>query len=431
MGDMLGSGIFFTPGQVASVAQFEWQVYSIWLLCGVITLCGALTLAEIATLLPRSGASYHALGAAFGPRIAFIQAWTMVLVSGPGAIAGAAILFGELAARMTDTGAAWMWGAAVIVFFCAINVAGVAWGGRTQIILTSIKVLGLFALVVGALALAEAVLPTPVAVVGTSDDGIGSLVRVVGLGIGFVLFTYDGWIDASNVAGEVRDPNRAFPLAMGLGVVGVTLIYLIVNFAFLRIMPLAEMRHDPSMVAATVAEAAFGATGGSVLDVFIWVSIGGSLGGLILTLPRLYYAAAHEYVDRANRRGVGAMFRVLSYVSPRTSAPSGAIVMGGAIAILALISFGSFSSIVSFFVVPFQIVNILMVAAVFRLRPRLATRDTYRTPLYPLVPWFFIAVMSVFVIATLIYNPVESLIGCALALLGIPVFNLLNRDDSR
>jgi len=86
MGDMIGSGIFFTPGQLAAVAQYNWQVYFFWALCGAITLCGALTLAEISTLLPRSGASYHALREAFGPFVAFMQAWIMILISGPGAM---------------------------------------------------------------------------------------------------------------------------------------------------------------------------------------------------------------------------------------------------------------------------------------------------------------------------------------------------------
>ena len=97
VGDMIGSGVFFTPGELAAVATSEWQVYFFWSLCGLITLCGALTLAELSALIPKAGVSYHALTEAYGPFAGFMQAWMMMLVSGPGAIAGVAILFGELA----------------------------------------------------------------------------------------------------------------------------------------------------------------------------------------------------------------------------------------------------------------------------------------------------------------------------------------------
>ena len=206
MGDMIGSGIFFTPGELAAVATAEWQVYFFWALCGFITLCGALTLAELSALIPKAGVSYHALTEAYGPFAGFMQAWMMVLVSGPGAIAGVAILFGELANQVFGTGSSGMqlvWASSAIILFALINLRGAEWGGRTQVLLTSIKI---------------------------------------------VLFTYDGWIDASNVAGEVKNPNRNFPLAMGAGVVLITLIYLLVNYAFLRVVPLEVMRENPTLV---------------------------------------------------------------------------------------------------------------------------------------------------------------------------------------
>jgi amino acid transporter len=100
VGDMLGTGVFFTPGEVASVAESPWQVYLLWGLCGAITLCGALTLAELTTLLPHAGASYHIIREAFGPFPAFIKIWIEMWVSGPGSVAGVAIVLGEFATRL-------------------------------------------------------------------------------------------------------------------------------------------------------------------------------------------------------------------------------------------------------------------------------------------------------------------------------------------
>jgi APA family basic amino acid/polyamine antiporter len=304
MGDMIGSGIFFTPGQLAVVAQYNWQVYFFWALCGAITLCGALTLAEISTLLPRSGASYHALREAFGPFVAFMQAWIMILISGPGAIAGVAILFGEFANRILESSGLVLspifWAVLAIFFFTIINLRGAALSGGTQVLLTVVKITGLIALIIGALFLADPIAqPGSASLVQDGNFSLLALFQFIGAGVAIVLFTYDGWIDASNVAGEVRNPNRNFPLAMGAGVIVITCIYLLVNYAFLQVVTLEMMREQPATVAASVAIASFGKLGGEFLNIFIWISIFGALGGLIMTLPRLYYAAASEYQESA------------------------------------------------------------------------------------------------------------------------------------
>ena len=424
MGDMMGSGIFFTPGELAAVATAEWQVYFFWALCGFITFCGAITLAEISALLPRAGVSYHALTEAYGPFAGFMQAWMMVLVSGPGAIAGVAILFGELANQALGTGggsAQVIWAASAILFFAAINLRGAEWGGRTQVTITAVKVSGLLLLVAGAVFLAAPAESTVVAP-ETGEQGLLGLVRFIGLGIAIVLFTYDGWIDASNVAGEVKNPNRNFPLAMGLGVIAITVIYLVVNYAFLRVVPLADMQQDPSLVASRVAQAAFGPVGGRALDILMWISIFGALGGLVMTLPRLFYAAASEYRDRALGTPASPFFRTLSWLTPGTAVPAGAILFAAGMAIIALLFFGSFSRIVTFFVVPFQFMNILLVASIFRLRARFATEESFRLPGYPVVPMLFIVVMAFFLLAALYYNPMDSVIGILLTLAGIPVY---------
>lgn len=430
MGDMIGSGIFFTPGELAAVATAPWQVYFFWSLCGLITLCGALTLAELSALMPKAGVSYHALTEAYGPFAGFMQAWMMVLVSGPGAIAGVAILFGELANQVFGSGSSGMqlvWAVAAIGLFALINLRGAEWGGRTQVLLTTIKIVGLVVLVAGGLFLAAPAADAPTPAPEESQQGLLGLVRFIGLGVAIVLFTYDGWIDASNVAGEVKNPNRNFPLAMGFGVLSITLIYLLVNYAFLRVIPLETMRENPTLVAPMVAEAAFGRNGGIALSVLMWISIFGALGGLIMTLPRLFYAAASEYVERAQGSWLSPAFRTISHLSDKHSVPSGAILFAAGISIAALMFFGSFSRIVTFFVVPFQFMNILMVSSIFRLRHKLSTADTYRLPGYPVIPGIFIFVMTLFLIAAFVYNPLDSMIGIALTLAGAPVYRVLTR----
>jgi APA family basic amino acid/polyamine antiporter len=190
------------------------------------------------------------------------------------------------------------------------------------------------------------------------------------------------------------------------------------------------MRENPSLVAPAVARAAFGDAGGTALSFLMWISIFGALGGLIMTLPRLFYAAASEYVERAEHTVLGPVFKAISHLSPIRSVPTGAILFAAGISIAALLFFGSFSRIVTFFLVPFQFMNILMVSSIFRLRKRLATEVSFRVPGYPVVPGIFIFVMSLFLIAALVYNPLDSIIGIALTLAGAPVYRMLAKVNT-
>lgn len=436
VGNMLGSGVFFTPGELAAVTQHPWQVHFIWALCGLITLCGALTLAELCRLLPQAGATYHVLREGFGPFWGFLLVWMELWVSGPGAVAGIAIVFGEFMQRVAGThvaiAPAW-WGAGAIAGFALVNLAGVVWGARVQVLMTTVKIAGLVGLIGGALWLAPPAVTVVAASAGpdaTASESFFAFFRFAGLGVAAVLFTYDGWIDVSHVAGEVRRPERDLPLGLALGVAALTLLYLVVNVAYLRVVPLAAMRDAPNTIASTVATAAYGPRGGTLLDLLMVLSIFGALGGLVMTLPRLFYTMAAEQAGAA-RGALRWFFARIGAVSPRTATPNGAILFTAVTSIAALLFFGSFARLVNFFVVPFQLMNILIVAAIFRLRPRLGTPEGYRTPGYPWTPMVYIVVMLAFLVSAVAAHPVDTLIGTALALTGAPVYRWLARGPAR
>ena len=194
------------------------------------------------------------------------------------------------------------------------------------------------------------------------------------------------------------------------------------NYAFLRVVPLDAMRAAPTTTASTVARAAFGPTGGQVLNLLIIVSILGALGGLVMTLPRLYYAAAEQYRD-TTARGIGRFFRALAWVPVRSAVPAGAVIFAAVLSIAALCFFSTFRRIVTYFVVPLHVVNILLVASVFRLRKRLGNAPgAYRTPGYPLVPATYILVLSLFLVGAIAYNPLDTFIGVAMTATGVPVY---------
>jgi APA family basic amino acid/polyamine antiporter len=430
MGNMLGSGIFFTPGTLAAVADANWQVYFIWALCGLIVLCGALTLGELASLLPRAGASYHIIREGFGPGWGFVKAWMESFVSAPGSIASIAIVFGELLSGFLGRGSPQLLGIGAVALFAAINLRGVEWGGRTQVALTAVKIAGLLALVFGSYFLAERVPPAVAAEAG--GGGLFAFLRFVGLGVAAVLFTYDGWTDVSHLAGEVSEPHRTLPRGLGLGVLAITLLYLVMNDAFLRVMPLDQMREEGATVGTRLAIATFGDVGGQMVSGLILISIFGALGGLVMTIPRLVYAASAEYAAMTSGRSGHRFLAALARVSPRTQVPAAAILFCAVLATIAILFFGTFERLVAFIVVPLQLTNILMVASVFRLRKRaLSSPDQYLTPGYPFVPLAFILAMGLLLVNAIVFNPRDTLIGVALTALAVPVYLWIRKGVDR
>lgn len=421
-GDMLGSGIFFAPGELAAVARANWQIYFFWALAGIITLCGALTLAELTVLLPKAGATFHIIREGFGPFWGFIKIWVEMFISGPGSVAGVAILFGEFLTYFIPISPVVI-GASGIILFTLINLLGVRWGGRTQIAITLVKIGALLTLVFGSLLLAE---PAKITTAATSESQttLASLFLLIGSGVAAVLFTYDGWIDVTHVAGEVTQPEKNIPRSLFLGVGGIIVLYLLVNYAFLRVVPLQLMKESPNRVASILAVSTFGTKGADYLQAMITVSILGALGGLIMTQPRLFFAGAEQY------RKQSPLFGILSRIS-KTGVPSASILFCTITSILALFFFGSFSRIVNFFVVPLQFINILMVASIFKLRKRSSPdKMPYQTPLYPYVPLLFIVVMACFIVSALVYRPLDTLIGVALTATGVPIYFRLKKEES-
>jgi APA family basic amino acid/polyamine antiporter len=412
------------------VAEAEWQVYFFWSLCGFIVLCGALTFAELSILLPRPGVMYHSLNEAYGPFAGFFQGWIQTIITGPGSIAGSAIFFGELVNQVIgieNNLMRLMWGVLAILFFAFINLKGISESGKTQIIITTAKLTGIFALIIGAIFFASPIEWQATNEATQCDINLSSTLNFIGLGVGIVLFTYDGWADASHLAGEVKNPKKNLPLGIGIGALMVTLIYLLINYAFLSVLSLDFMRENPTIIATTIAEAAFGDIGVSIFQILIGISIFGALGGLVMTIPRLFYATMSDFNEDASKTFMKPFFKALSTISPKTSVPSGAIIYSAGMAILFLLFFGTFSKIVTFLMVPLQFINIWIVSSIFILRPRLSQADDFKTPLYPLIPAIFIISMSILIISTLVYNTEQSIYGVILSLSAIPVFMILKK----
>ena len=228
-----------------------------------------------------------------------------------------------------------------------------------------------------------------------------------------IMWTYDGWADLSFMGGEVRDPGRTLPMALILGTTGIVLVYLLLNFAYIYLVPLSEMAASP-LVAATAAERIplFAGAGGAVVSGVVMVSCLGALTGSMMTGPRIFFAMA----DR------GLFFRTIARVSPRFQSPSVAIWLATALGTVYVL-LNDFQQLADKFILGIWPFYALAVAAVFvlrRTRPDLPR--PYRTWGYPLVPVLFLLASLGMVLNALLTDPVNTGVTFGIILAGIPVY---------
>ncbi len=421
-GASIGSGIFRTPSQVAAALPSGAGILLAWGLGGALTLAGALTFAELAAAMPRAGGMYVWLSEAYGGLIGFLHGWAYFLVVATGAIAALVIVFAEYVGFFVPLGHAGTSALAVgaLVALAAVNVAGVRIAAAVGNALTLAKLAALAAIVGMGMLAGTGMAAGVGAAAGARTGGAAGL----GAGMIGVLWSYGGWQHASFTAGEARRPERDVPLGMIAGTVIVTLVYLLANVAYLRLLPIDAIVRSPH-VASDAARAAIGRAGGGLVAAMVAVSALGTAGIFTMTAPRLYWAMAER----------GLFFRSVAQLHPRWRTPVRAILLQTAWAIALVVAWGTFEEIVSYVLFVDWIFFGLAGAAVFVLRIRrrregLGTGGSYRVPGYPFVPGAFVAMSAWFVLSTLWGQPKQALAGGALLALGVPAY-LLWRKGKR
>lgn len=417
VGTVIGSGIFRVPSAVATEVGSVPGVIVVWVVGGIVTLCGTLSLAELAAAKPRSGGVFVYLREAFGPGVAFLFGWTILLAE-PAAAAAIALVFAEYLGRLiplTPLGIRLV-AAAAIVVVAGAGYRSVRGAGAIQSVAAAAKITALIALVAAAFLL------------GNGDAGAfgegapattGLRLGGVGLGLVAVLWAYTGWHDLVLVAGEVKNPERTLPRALIAGMGVVVLVYVAANAAYLYVLPFDSLRTS-TLVASDTMVRVLGAAGAGAVAAVVMVSTFGALNGTILVNPRVFYAMATE----------GLLFSPLARVHPRFGTPHVAIIVFGVLSLI-LLWFRSFEQLIESFVLGVWPFLALAVAAVMVLRRRSpALVRPYRTPGYPLVPLVFIAGTLVVVGSALVEHPWTTLAGLGVTLLGVPVY-LIRRAASR
>jgi len=480
VGNVIGSGIFLKPGNIAAESGQFGVIIGVWVLGGLLCILGGLCFAELAAMYPQAGGLYVYLREAYGRPIAFLFGWTEVFFGKPASIGALSVAFvGSLSLALggiLSPGVQVLLAIGLILSVAWVNIVGVLWGGRLQLVVTIIKAvfLALVAIVpflMIPLAGDSIVLANYATTVAPRQPGLAAQVGVVLLA---VMWAYNGWHGITPLAEEVRRPHRNIPLALFAGIGILIVLYLAANFAYHGVLSMSEMKAAGDHAAEEMLKKLFGQTGLAAMSAVIMCSTFGAINTNLLQAPRITFAMGRDNVFFRSLGGVHANYRTPSVAIVVMSAMSIALVLSVTIAkhlvtpvakppltvtsvahtaargtgashaartetanepaaeepkqllplVLASLRNDSiFDLLTNFVIFSASIFYTLGVLAVIVLRIRRPDlRRPYKTWGYPLVPVLFLAAYVWFMLQIYQSKPLEARTGLAFIALGAPVY---------
>jgi APA family basic amino acid/polyamine antiporter len=415
MGCIIASGIFMTPSVVAHRLHSGGLIIFAWVLGGVIALIGAFVFAELAARRPDVGGMYGYMRDAFHPMLAFMSGWTALLVSQSGAIAAVAVTFATYA-HLWIPASVPVLAIAAIAATSFINCLGLREGVGTQNVLMIMKIAAIAIIIAagffGPVSLHHVIAAAPPA-------QLGALATLAALGAALipVFYSYDGWQTAPFMDGEMKHSERALPLGLVFGVIGVVLLYVAVTLGGLRMLG-ADGLAASSTPATDMVRLVIGRAGAGVVTAFIALSTLGYLQTAALTVPRLYYRMAQD----------GLFFKQLAYLHPKARTPVVAIALQ-CVASCVIVGWGNYERILNY-VTPMDFLYMVLAAAaiwIFRRRDGGAKMPAICVPGHPWSTIFFAGICTAFVVNAYVAFPKDSVIGLAILLSGAPIYLLWRR----
>lgn len=436
MGGIVGSGIFINPYVVAEQVDTPALILGAWVIGGGIALGGAFIWAELAATMPRVGGQYAYLREAYHPAIAFLYGWVLLLVIQTGGMAAVAVTFAKYFLELSGLPlGAGLVATLTLAVLTAINCLGVRAGSTVQSALMVLKIVAIGALVLsGAAFLAHhSGLFHPAAGAPPGAAPRPSLrplsfawLTSIGAALVPVLFSYGGWQTANFVAEEVRQPRKNLPRALVVGVTGVILLYLSVNFVCVYVLGPRGLASTMTPASA-VMRVALGPKGAALIAVGITLSALGFLSQSILTAPRVYFAMAED----------GLFFRSVGWLDRRHRVPVVAIALQGLAAIVIALS-GRYDQILSYVVSMDFLFFGLTATCIFVFRrkgPRppeeARASGLARMPGHPLTTFVFVAACWLVVMNTIFRYPRNTALGFGILFAGVPVYFLWSRQKRK
>jgi len=474
-GSMIGSGIFIVSAGIARQVGSPGLLLVVWLATGLMTIMGALCYAELAAAMPFAGGEYVFLRESLGRLWGFLYGWATLLVIQTATIAAVAIAFASFTGVLLPwfSGSVWIWklgtfgpykmwfgllgpynvglnsqnflAISSIIFLTWINSRGLRTGAVVQNIFTAAKIAALGGLTLLGFAFATQAARNANftdfwrnanffelhAYQGGQQTVWVSTATLVGLAMVGALFSSSAWTNVTYVASEVKKPKRNLPLALALGTGIVTLLYVLANVAYLKVLPLIGTANAGSVfergiqfaagdrVGTAVAEAIVGSSGAALVAIAVMISTFGCNNGLILAGARVYYAMAKD----------GLFFRGVGEVN-RHNTPWVALWMQCIWACILCLS-GTYGQLLEFLVFAVVLFYILTVLGLFVLRFRRPDMERpYRVFGYPVLPGLYLLLALFIEVQLLRYKPQFTWPGLAIILSGVPVYWFWQRSQS-
>ena len=418
VGCVIGAGVFFKPYAIyQATGGAPGMGILAWIIGGLISLFAALTFSEVAILIPKTGGMVAYLSDVYDERLGFLAGWMQVIIFYPAFLAGYGVKVGSELSEWIGPQFALPVAMAVILLLVALNCLGSRTAGGMQVISTACKLIPLVLLIVFGFLRGGASRPLFTPMVG-AGKGLGG---VLGSTLLAVLFAFEGWTNVGTIAGEMKHPGRDLPRAIVAGVSIIMAVYLVINIAYLQVIPADELMHLESPAAA-VATRLFGEGGGLLIKVGIIISVIGAANGFLMSGSRVAYQLA------AQKTLPGSP--ALSRLNDR-QVPGNAVILVGFLACLYSLS-GEFDLLTDLGVFSCWIFYTLTFACVIRLRRiHPEWKRQYRVPLYPVVPALAIA-SGLFVIFSQLFlsgsrATIMALCSVGITLVGLPVYYAVRR----
>jgi APA family basic amino acid/polyamine antiporter len=409
---MVGSGVFTTLGFQVAEIRSTFAVMMVWLVGGVIALCGALTYGELGAALPRSGGEYHLLRRVYTPALGFLSGWVSATVGFAGPSALAAMALASYTATFIPGIPENHLAAGVVLGFSLIHASSLQVGTTFQNLLTVLKV----GLILGFVVAAFTVDQVPGITFWPQTGDVGLITGpAFAVALIFVSYAYTGWNAAIYVAGEIKQPSRTLPRSLLLGTLAVTALYMLLNYVFLRTVPMDELAGQIE-VGFLAGVQIFGEAGGQTTAAIIAGLLASTVSAYIFLGPRILMV-------------MGEDMPALTWLSVKSQRglPVNAFVFQTLVT-LALIYTSTFDQVMLYASILLIANSTLAVAGVYVLRmnePNLPR--PYRTWGYPVTPAVFLAVNIWTLMYVLQTRPFESFVGLVILGVGLTLYAVVQR----
>ena len=417
VGMVIGGGVFFKPQAVYTLTGGAPGLGILaWIIAGIMTITAGLTAAEVSAAIPKTGGMMVYIEEIYGKKLGFLTGWMQTVLFFPATAAAIAVMFGQQAALLLNNSSLVMpMSIGVILLIGILNTFGSKTSGAIQTVSTVCKLIPLVLIIVFGFIKGSGDNPIMNPLVAEGIRPMG----VIGQLLVAILFAYDGWINVGALAGEMKNPGKDLPKAIIGGLSIVMAINVVINLAYLWVLPASELAQYASP-ASIVAEKIFGPVGGKLINVGILVSVFGCLNGYLLTGPRIPYTLANQKLlpatfGKLNKNGVPANATLFMVVLSVIYALSG--------------QFNLLSDLSMFAIWAFYTLTFIGVIKLRKTQPDL--ERPYKVPFYPVIPIISIC-SGLFVVIDQLFlagmkSSMISLGGVIVTLIGLPVYAVMTK----